>query len=138
MSEFPTAIASRECRLEGDCADVALWVIKRAAFVGVGLALAGNDRQLVKRSLYASLAVQAFVTGWEASHPDEPASLPSSDAALSGELLPITLTYLVRSMFVAAGLYVSGQRTHLVRDALAGTAMIEAAVLFWAAKERAA
>lgn len=137
MSEFPTAVASRRCRTGQGCSDTAFWIAKRAAFVGVGLALAGDRKHLVKRSLYASAAVQAFVSIWEASHPDEPATLPSSDAALTGKPLPILMTYLVRSCFVAGGLYLSGQRKHLKRDALAGTAMIELAVLNWAAEQNA-
>ena len=71
-----------------------------------------------------------------------PAALPSgsSAAALIGgdwSALPLAVAHTVlRSGLVGAGLLVAGERTHVVRNAVAGSLAIEAFVLSWAAWKR--
>ena len=87
----------------------------------------------VRASLYGSLAVQAFVTAWTATHMDEPvASLPSGEVAIQKDVLGILGTYLLRSAIVGTGLWLSGERRNLTRNTLISTAMIQASVLLWA------
>jgi hypothetical protein len=53
----------------------------------MGLLLAGERDNTLKKSLYASLAVQAFVMAWTATHMDESvASLPSGEVAVKGDV----------------------------------------------------
>lgn len=66
------------------------------------------------------------------------AALPSSDAAcdlVQGNVsaLPKVLgTTLLRGGLIAAGLYVAGERAHLLRNSVAGALAIEVFVLGWA------
>lgn len=68
-----------------------------------------------------------------------PAALPSGSSAaalLSGDMsaLPLAVAHTVlRAGLVGAGLLVAGERTHVVRNAVAGSLAIEAFVLSWAA-----
>ena len=71
-------------------------------------------------------------------------TLPSSEAAVTlvrGDvargLIGVVSSSLLRALLIAGGLYVVGEREHLVRDALGASAAIEAFVLAWvAAKNR--
>jgi hypothetical protein len=56
----------------------------------------------------------------------------SSLAALSGSPAAILTTWLARAGLAWAGLQLAGQKRHAWRNALAGTAAIEVAVLLWA------
>lgn len=66
-------------------------------------------------------------------------ALPSGSSAvalLNGDpgALPIAIGHtLLRSVLVGAGLLVAGERTHVVRNAIAGSLAIETFVLAWAA-----
>lgn len=133
MTAFPSSVAARKCLRGEGCADTAYWILRRTLLINSGLRLAGEKEKLWKKSLYGSLAVQAFVTAWTAAHLDEPvASLPSGEAAVKGDALGILGTYAVRSAIVGAGLWLSGDRKHLLRNTLVSTAMIQATVLLWA------
>lgn len=128
---FPTALAAREC-LNGDCTKAALWTAKRAAMLGLGMYMFGQSKDLPKRAIAGSLAVQTFVMAWTYfTRNQDKATLPSVDAVESGNMLDVLATYGVRSTMVALGMYAAGVRTDLVRDALAGTAMVEMSIIFW-------
>jgi hypothetical protein len=133
MINFPSSVAARKCLNGEGCGDTVYWVLRRMLLINSGLRLAGEKEKLWKKSLYGSLAVQAFVTAWTAAHLDEPvASLPSGEVAVSGDAVGILGTYLTRSAIVGTGLWLSGDRKHLLRNTLISTAMIQATVLLWA------
>jgi hypothetical protein len=133
MISFPSSVAARKCLNGEGCGDTVYWVLRRMLLINSGLRLAGEKENLWKKSLYGSLAVQGFVTAWTAAHLDEPvASLPSGEVAVSGDVVGILGTYLTRSAIVGTGLWLSGDRKHLLRNTLVSTAMIQATVLLWA------
>ena len=133
MTDFPSSVAARKCLQGQGCGDSVYWVLRRTLLINGGLRLAGERKKTLKKSLYASLAVQAFVMAWTASHMDEEkASLPSGETALSGNAFEILGTYLTRSVIVGTGLWLGGERKNLIRNTLASTAMIQATVLLWA------
>ena len=133
MINFPSSVAARKCLNGEGCGDTVYWVLRRMLLINSGLRLAGEKENLWKKSLYGSLAVQAFVTAWTATHMDEPvASLPSGEVAVQKDVLGILGTYLLRSAIVGPGLWLSGERKNLTRNTLISTAMIQATVLFWA------
>jgi len=133
MTAFPSSVAARKCLQGEGCSETVYWVLRRTLLINSGLRLAGERRNTLKKSLYASLAVQAFVFAWTASHMDEPvASLPSGETAIGGNAFEILGTYLTRSAIVGTGLWLGGERKNLVRNTLAGTAMIQATVMLWA------
>ena len=133
MTSFPSSESARKCLRGEGCADSVYWVIRRTLLLNSGLRLAGEKKDLWKKSLYGSLAVQAFVMAWTATHMDEPvASLPSGEVAVKGDLSGILGTYLGRSAIVGTGLWLGGERKNLLRNTLISTAMIQATVLLWA------
>jgi hypothetical protein len=128
---FPTAEASRKC-LSGDCLDVVKWTGSRAVLLGLGMYMLGEDKDLVKRAVAGSLAVQAFVMGWTMLTKHQlRATLPSVDAVEKKDVFGVLSTYTTRSLMVGIGMYLAGIRTNLVRDALAGTALVEIGVIAW-------
>ena len=133
MIDFPSSVAVRKCLKGEGCSDTVYWVLRRMLLINSGLRLAGEKEKLWKKSLYGSLAVQGFVFAWTAAHLDEPvASLPSGETAIGGNAFEILGTYLTRSAIVGTGLWLGGDRKHLIRNTLAGTAMIQATVMLWA------
>ena len=133
MTAFPSSVAARKLIKGENYTESAYWVLKRTLLIRSGLSLAGEKKGIWKKSLYGSLAVQAFVTAWTATHMDEPvASLPSGEVAVQKDVLGILGTYLLRSAIVGTGLWLSGERKNLTRNTLISTAMIQATVLFWA------
>jgi hypothetical protein len=133
MTPFPSSVAARKCLQGEGCSETVYWVLRRTLLINSGLRLAGERKNTLKKSLYASLAVQAFVMAWTANHMDEPvASLPSGETAIGGNAFEILGTYLTRSAIVGTGLWLGGERKNLVRNTLAGTAMIQATVMLWA------
>ena len=133
MTSFPSSESARKCLRGEGCADSVYWVIRRTLLLNSGLRLAGEKKDLWKKSLYGSLAVQAFVMAWTATHMNEPvASLPSGEVAVKGDLSGILGTYLGRSAIVGTGLWLGGERKNLLRNTLISTAMIQATVLLWA------
>ena len=82
MTAFPSSVAARKCLQGEGCSETVYWVLRRTLLINSGLRLAGERKNTLKKSLYASLAVQAYVFAWTASHMDEPvASLPSGETA---------------------------------------------------------
>ena len=133
MTSFPSSESARKCLRGEGCAETVYWIIRRALLLNSGLRLAGEKKDLWKKSLYGSLAVQAFVMAWTATHMDEPvASLPSGEVAVKGDAMGILGTYLGRSAIVGTGLWLGGERKNLLRNTLISTAMIQATVLLWA------
>ena len=133
MTAFPSSVAARKLIKGESYTESAYWVLKRTLLIRSGLSLAGEKKGIWKKSLYGSLAVQAFVTAWTATHMDEPvASLPSGEVAVQKDVLGILGTYLLRSAIVGTGLWLSGERRNLTRNTLISTAMIQASVLLWA------
>ena len=133
MTSFPSSESARKCLRGEACADSVYWVIRRTLLLNSGLRLAGEKEHLWRKSLYGSLAVQAFVMAWTAAHMDEPvASLPSGEVAVKGDAMGILGTYLGRSAIVGTGLWLGGERKNLLRNTLISTAMIQATVLLWA------
>ena len=133
MTAFPSSVAARKLLKGENYTDSAFYVLRRTLLIRSGLRLAGEEKDLWKKSLYGSLAVQAFVTAWTAAHMDEPvASLPSGEVAVAGDAAGILGTYLLRSAIVGTGLWLSGERKNLTRNTLISTALIQASVLLWA------
>jgi len=133
MTSFPSSESARKCLRGEGCADTVYWIIRRALLLNSGLRLAGEKKDLWKKSFYGSLAVQAFVMAWTTTHMDEPvASLPSGEVAVKGDAMGILGTYLGRSAIVGTGLWLGGERKNLLRNTLISTAMIQATVLLWA------
>ena len=133
MTSFPSSESARKCLRGEGCADSVYWVIRRTLLLNSGLRLAGEKEHLWRKSLYGSLAVQAFVMAWTAAHMNDPvASLPSGEVAVKGDAMGILGTYLGRSAIVGTGLWLGGERKNLLRNTLISTAMIQATVLLWA------
>lgn len=133
MTPFPSSVSARKCLQGEGCGETLYWIARRTLLINSGLRLAGEKKNTLKKSLYASLAVQAFVMAWTATHMDEPvASLPSGETAVGGNAFEILGTYLTRSAIVGTGLWLGGERKNLIRNTLVSTAMIQAAVLLWA------
>ncbi len=133
MTSFPSSESTRKCLRGEGCADSVYWVIRRTLLLNSGLRLAGEKEHLWRKSLYGSLAVQAFVMAWTAAHMKDPvASLPSGEVAVKGDVMGILGTYLARSAIVGTGLWLGGERKNLLRNTLISTAMIQATVLLWA------
>jgi hypothetical protein len=133
MTAFPSSVAARKLIKGENYTDSVFYVLRRTLLIRSGLRLAGEEKDLWKKSLYGSLAVQAFVTAWTATHMDEPvASLPSGEVAVAGDAVGILGTYLLRSAIVGTGLWLSGERKNLTRNTLISTALIQASVLLWA------
>lgn len=133
MTAFPSSVAARKLIKGENYADSAYYVLRRTLLIRSGLSLAGEKKCIWKKAFYGSLAVQAFVTAWTATHMDEPvASLPSGEVAVAGDAVGILGTYLLRSAIVGTGLWLSGERKNLTRNTLISTALIQASVLLWA------
>jgi hypothetical protein len=133
MTAFPSSVAARKLLKGENYTDSVFYVLRRTLLIRSGLRLAGEEKDLWKKSLYGSLAVQAFITAWTATHMDEPvASLPSGEVAVAGDAVGILGTYLLRSAIVGTGLWLSGERKNLTRNTLISTALIQASVLLWA------
>ena len=137
--DFPSAQAAADCLagVQGGCVRSAGWTLKRTALLATGMYLAGERHDLWKKVRAGSLAVQAIVMVDTALRsPEKRGQVLSSLAALSGSPLAIVATWLGRSAIVWAGLQLAGQKRHAWRNALAGTAAIEVAVLLWAKENR--
>jgi len=133
MTAFPSSVAARQCLRGEGCSESVYWVLRRTLLINTGMRFAGDRKNTLKKSFYGALAVQAFVMAWTATHMDEPvASLPSGETAIGGNTFEILGTYLTRSVIVGTGLWLGGERKNLLRNTLAGTAMIQATVMLWA------
>ena len=62
MTAFPSSVAARKLIKGENYTDSVFYVLRRTLLIRSGLKLAGEEKDLWKKSLYGSLAVQAFVT----------------------------------------------------------------------------
>lgn len=134
LSEFPTG-RHAQALLRGEASGLVgsiAWTASRSALLALGMYLAGERKNVVKKAVVGSLAVEAMVIASVAAVGD----VPSARAALSEDPLMILATYLARSSIVAGSLYLAGERDNLWRNSLAGCAVIEVAVLRWAKQQR--
>jgi hypothetical protein len=140
VSTLPTAdSAYRMLQGEfGGLVDSAAWTLWRAVLTGAGMYVGGEREDVVTKALIGSLAVEAFVVFWAATAAEERArTLPSYEAALSGEAHRILLTYFARAGLIYGGLRLCGRRKRAFRNALAGAAAIETSVLLRARQAKA-
>ncbi len=63
-----SAVADLLDRKPGAWQDVALSTGLRAGLIGIGLAVAGEREALIKKSLFAAVAIEAFVIWYVATH----------------------------------------------------------------------
>jgi hypothetical protein len=140
ISTLPTADSAYRM-LQGDVGgliDSAAWTLWRAVLTGAGMYVGGEREDVVTKALIGSLAVEAFVVVWAATAAEERArTLPSYEAALSGEAHRILLTYFARAGLIYGGLRLCGRRKRAFRNALAGAAAIETSVLLRARQVKA-
>lgn len=107
-----------------------LWTIGRTAELYAGMTIAGETDRVFQRAVAGSLAVQAFVSGWMFFTKNSPdIKLPSVDAVQSRDILGMLATFVIRSTLIGGGMYVAGFRDNLIRNSLAGGAVIEATVI---------
>lgn len=69
---------------------------------------------------------------------DAPPSATAARDLVAGDpaALPrVVLSYLGRAAMVGGAMYLAGARTHVLRDALAGTAVLELLILLWFARD---
>lgn len=97
--------------------------------------LAGERHDLWKKVRAGSLGVQAWLM-IETSLREQKGQVSSSLAALGGHPAGVLATWMGRSLLVWLSLQLAGQKRHAWRNALAGTAAIEVAVLTWARENR--
>lgn len=57
-------------------------------------------------------------------------------AGVHGSSVRLLLSYLGRTLVVAGGMYAAGKRSHIIRDAAAGTAILETLLLAYFSSER--
>lgn len=117
-------------RSENAFRNAVLWTIGRTAELYAGMMLAGEKDRLLQRAIAGSLAVQAFVSSWmffTRNNPD--IKLPSAEAVQNRDILGMFATYVIRSTLVGTGMYIAGFRDNIVRNSLAGGAVIEATVI---------
>lgn len=55
---------------QGGIVRAVFWTGARAGLIAVGLRAAGEREHLWKKAIYASLAIEAFVLWWQATHRD--------------------------------------------------------------------
>lgn len=141
VSTLPTAdSAYRMLQGEfGGLVDSAAWTLWRAVLAGTGMYVSGEREDVVTKAVIGSLAVEAFVVVWAATAVEERArTLPSYEAALSGEAHRILLTYFARAGLIYGGLRLCGRRKRAFRNALAGAAAIETSVMLRARRVKEA
>lgn len=131
MSDFPTATAAADCVTKGECGNSLVYFAGRTAMMYGGLRVVGA-KQPLKKAVAGSLAVQAFVVGWLATHGN--AQLPSGLAVKDGHPASIAYTYAGRSAIAALGMYLAGARKGVVKESLAAIAPVEVAVLVWGSR----
>lgn len=133
---FPPSDAARRM-LDGNLGGLVeslAWTAARAGLLSAGMYVAGERDELWRKAFAGSLAVEAFVVGWALIAPaDQRSSVPSYNIALNGSPLAIAGTFAARSAIVYGGMRAGGYHRKALRNALAGTAAIEAAVLVYAA-----
>lgn len=107
-----------------------LWTIGRTAELYAGMTIAGEKDRVFQRAVAGSLAVQAFVSGWMFLTKNNPnIKLPSIEAVQNRDIIGMLATFVIRSTLVAGGMYAAGFRDNIIRNSLAGGAVIEATVI---------
>lgn len=136
-SDFPSALAAADCLqgVQGGCLRSLGWTIRRAALLTAGMYLAGERQDLWKKVRAGSLGVQAWLM-IETALRERKGQVSSSLAALEGHPAGVLATWMGRSLLVWLSLQLTGQKRNAWRNAFAGTAAIEAAVLLWAKENR--
>jgi len=120
-----------ETYLQGDKFKTALlWTAGRTLELWLAMKIAGQEDRLWERSLAGSLSVQAFVSGWMyLSEKNNGVKLPSETAVEKMDPIGMLATATARAIIIGGGMYVAGFRDGVVRDAIAGSAVIEAVVI---------
>lgn len=113
-----------------------LWTAGRTLEIWAGMRIAGETDRVLERAIAGSVAVQAMITGWMLFHQNRPdVQLPSIEAIQRRDLFGMIATYILRSAIVGTGMVVAGFRDNVVRNALAGGAVIEASVIAFNLRE---
>lgn len=135
---LPSAKDTSDCLegTDGACVRMLGWTLMRAATMAAGMAAAGERDHLWKKVQAGSLGVQAWML-LETRMRNGQGMVSSSIAALDGSPAGILVTWLGRSLLVWTSLQLTGQGRNAWRNALAGAAAIEVAVLMWAKENRA-
>ena len=120
----------------GDLRTAFLWTAGRTLELWAGMKMAGEKDRVIERALAGSVAVQAVITGWMLYAKNRPdVKLPSIEAVQRRDLFGMVATYILRSTIVGVGMAVAGFRDNIIRNALAGGAVIEASVIAFNLKE---
>ena len=135
--DFPSAQAAADCLqgVPGGCLRSLGWTAARAGLLAGGMMLAGERKDLWRKVRAGSLGVQAWLM-IETALRERKGQVSSSLAALEGHPAGVLATWMGRSLLVWLSLQLAGQKRHAWRNAFAGTAAIEAAVLLWAKENR--
>lgn len=110
-----------------DLKSTALWAVGRTAGMYGALKIVGQNDQALKRAIVGAIAVQLFVSLWNLF--SAKAVIPSDVAVQTKDPIAILATATARAVLIGGGMYASGFRTNLVRDAIACTAVIELGVI---------
>lgn len=114
----------------GDLGTALLWSAGRTLELWAGMKMAGEEDRTFARAVAGSLAVQAVISGWMFYAKNRPdVKLPSIEAVQRRDLFGMVATYVLRSTIVGVGMVLAGFRDNVVRNALAGGAVIEASVI---------
>lgn len=148
-AQLPSMAASADF-LKGNTSklvDIALVTAVRAVEIAAGMYVVGgfDNREAPpwRRAAGGSLAVQTFILAYAMySQGDRGADVPSSKSAQAlingeeGAYRTVFLHWLGRSAIVGAGMYLAGGRTDVVKQAMAGAAVIELTLFSWAAAQK--
>lgn len=110
-----------------DLKSTALWTIGRTTGMYGALKIAGQNDQTLKRAIVGAVAVQLFVSIWNLI--SAKAVIPSDIAVRAKDPIGIFATATARAVLIGGGMYASGFRSNLVRDAIACTVVIELGVI---------
>lgn len=144
LGAIPT-LEQADLALHGDAGGILRsvgWTFARAAIIAGGIYVIGGERSwpvLVRESLGASVAIEAFVLLWAALSGGEP--LPSDSAAddllagKTGSVGHVLLTMLFRGIIAGIGIAVASPAPirQVVRKAAGAVSAIEASILLSAA-----
>lgn len=120
----------------GDLKTAFLWTAGRTLELWAGMRMAGEEHKVFERALAGSVAVQAVITGWMLYAKNRPdVKLPSIEAIQRRDLFGLAATYVLRSTIVGIGMVIAGFRDNVIRNALAGGAVIEASVIAFNLRE---
>lgn len=124
---YDTADSTRKCLQQGYCTPAMMHTLQRAVLMGMGMAIAGQRKHLIRNALAGSAAVTAFIGWWVSTHPNQP--LPSVIAVRRGDLPGMAASLAGRAAIVGGGLRLAGEAAHTTRDSIAAVAAIELGLL---------